>query len=139
MHDTQTVEERNDVLGYQTGLRSRSCDFRNLLGGRYARRHSDKNQDSGIFPLSGAAFSIGQVGHGVRVYVQSINYRGGINGCKIDDVMLDDAYSPPKAFEHARRLVESNEVDFMFSQLGTAGDSVPAGSSLVKFATRALK
>src|SRR5215813_3492272 len=80
----------------------------------------------GIFPFSGPASSIGQVGQGVRAYVQSINDRGGINGRKIEYVMLDDAYSPPKAFEHARRLVESDEVAFMFSQLGTAGNSAVA-------------
>jgi branched-chain amino acid transport system substrate-binding protein len=80
----------------------------------------------GIFPLSGPASSIGQVGQGVLAYVQSINDRGGINGRKIDYVMMDDAYSPPKAFEHARSLVESDEVAFMFSQLGTAGNSAVA-------------
>src|SRR5260370_5070000 len=80
----------------------------------------------GIFPLSGPASSIGQIGHGVLAYVQSINDRGGINGRKINYVVLDDAYSPPKAFEHARRLVESDEVAFMFSQLGTAGNSAVA-------------
>jgi branched-chain amino acid transport system substrate-binding protein len=80
----------------------------------------------GIFPLSGPASSIGQVGHGVLAYVQSINDRGGINGRKIKYIMLDDAYSPPKAFEHARRLVESDEIAFMFSQLGTAGNSAVA-------------
>jgi branched-chain amino acid transport system substrate-binding protein len=80
----------------------------------------------GIFPLSGPASSIGQVGHGVQAYVQSINDRGGINGRKIEYVMLDDAYSPPKAFEHARRLVESDEIAFLFSQLGTAGNSAVA-------------
>ena len=80
----------------------------------------------GIFPLSGSASSIGQGGHGVLAYVRSINDRGGINGRKIDYVVLDDAYSPPKAFEHARRLVESDEVAFIFSQLGTAGNSAVA-------------
>ena len=80
----------------------------------------------GIFPLSGSASSIGHVGHGVLAYVRSINDRGGINGRKIDYVVLDDAYSPPKAFEHARRLVESDEVAFIFSQLGTAGNSAVA-------------
>src|SRR5499427_5217619 len=87
---------------------------------------AEKIKIGGIFPLSGAASSIGQVGHGVQAYVQSINDRGGINGRKIEYVMLDDAYSPPKAFEHARRLVESDEVAFMFSQLGTAGNSAVA-------------
>jgi branched-chain amino acid transport system substrate-binding protein len=80
----------------------------------------------GIFPLSGPASSIGQTGQGVLAYVKSINDRGGINGRKIDYIMLDDAYSPPKAFEQARRLVESDEIAFMFSQLGTAGNSAVA-------------
>ncbi|KRQ15860.1 ABC transporter substrate-binding protein [Bradyrhizobium manausense] len=87
---------------------------------------STKIKIGGIFPLSGPASSIGQTGQGVLAYVQSINDRGGINGRKIDYVMMDDAYSPPKAFEHARRLVESDEVAFMFSQLGTAGNSAVA-------------
>jgi branched-chain amino acid transport system substrate-binding protein len=80
----------------------------------------------GIFPLSGPASSIGQVGHGVLAYVKSVNDRGGINGRKINYVVLDDAYSPPKAFEHARKLVESDDVAFMFGQLGTAGNSAVA-------------
>jgi branched-chain amino acid transport system substrate-binding protein len=80
----------------------------------------------GIFPLSGPASSIGQVGHGVLAYVHSINDRGGINGRKIEYIVLDDAYSPPKAFEHARKLAESDEVAFIFSQLGTAGNSAVA-------------
>jgi branched-chain amino acid transport system substrate-binding protein len=80
----------------------------------------------GIFPFSGPASSIGQVGQSVLAYVKSINDRGGINGRKINYITLDDAYSPPKAFEHARRLVESDEIAFMFSQLGTAGNSAVA-------------
>ena len=38
----------------------------------------------------------------------------------------DDAYSPPKAVEHVRKLVESDEVSFMFGQLGTPGISATA-------------
>ncbi|MGY4625324.1 ABC transporter substrate-binding protein [Bradyrhizobium sp. USDA 4486] len=93
---------------------------------------STKVKIGGIFPLSGPASSIGQVGQGVQAYVKSINDRGGINGRKIDYVMMDDAYSPPKAVEHARRLVESDEVAFMFSQLGTAGNSAVAKYLAVK-------
>src|SRR5271169_1135178 len=80
----------------------------------------------GVFPFSGPASSIGQVGRGVQAYVQSINDRGGINGRVVNYITMDDAYSPPKAFEHARKLVESDEVAFMFSQLGTAGNSAVA-------------
>jgi branched-chain amino acid transport system substrate-binding protein len=77
----------------------------------------------GVFPFSGPASSIGLVGKGVLAYVQSINDRGGINGRKINYIALDDAYSPPKAVEHVRRLIESDEVAFIFSQLGTAGNT----------------
>jgi branched-chain amino acid transport system substrate-binding protein len=80
----------------------------------------------GIFPFSGPASSIGLVGKGVVAYVQSINDRGGINGRKINYLAMDDAYSPPKAVEHARKLVESDEVSFIFGQLGTPGNSATA-------------
>ncbi|MCA6100493.1 ABC transporter substrate-binding protein [Bradyrhizobium australafricanum] len=80
----------------------------------------------GIFPFSGPASAIGLVGRGILAYVQSINDRGGINGRKINYIAYDDAYSPPKAVEHARKLVESDEVAFMFSQLGTPGNTATA-------------
>jgi branched-chain amino acid transport system substrate-binding protein len=80
----------------------------------------------GVFPFSGPASAIGLVGKGLLAYVQSINDRGGINGRKINYIALDDAYSPPKAVEHVRRLVESDEVAFMFGQLGTPGNSATA-------------
>src|SRR5436305_12121792 len=80
----------------------------------------------GVFPFSGPASSIGLVGKGVLAYVQSINDRGGINGRKITYIAMDDAYSPPKAVEHVRKLVESDEVSFIFSQLGTPGNTASA-------------
>jgi branched-chain amino acid transport system substrate-binding protein len=80
----------------------------------------------GVFPFSGPASSIGLVGEGVLAYVQSINERGGINGRKINYIAMDDAYSPPKAVEHVRKLVESEEVAFIFSQLGTPGNTASA-------------
>jgi branched-chain amino acid transport system substrate-binding protein len=76
-----------------------------------------------IFPFSGPASSLGNTGKGMIAYVNSVNDRGGINGRKINLITYDDAYSPPKAVEHARRLVESDEVAFMFGQLGTPGNS----------------
>jgi ABC-type branched-subunit amino acid transport system substrate-binding protein len=80
----------------------------------------------GVFPFSGPASSIGLVGKGILAYVQSINDRGGINGRKINYIAYDDAYSPPKAVEHVRKLLESDEVAFMFSQLGTPGNTASA-------------
>src|SRR5271163_2874857 len=86
----------------------------------------------GVFPFSGPASSIGLVGKGVLAYVQSINERGGINGRKINYIAMDDAYSPPKAVEHVRKLVESDEVAFIFSQLGTPGNTASAKYLAVK-------
>jgi ABC-type branched-subunit amino acid transport system substrate-binding protein len=86
----------------------------------------------GVFPFSGPASSIGLVGKGVLAYVQSINDRGGINGRKINYIAMDDAYSPPKSVEHIRRLVDGEEVSFIFSQLGTAGNSATAKYLAVK-------
>ena len=86
----------------------------------------------GVFPFSGPASSIGLVGKGVLAYVQSINERGGINGRKINYIAMDDAYSPPKAVEHVRKLVESEEVAFIFSQLGTPGNTASAKYLILK-------
>ncbi|WPO43964.1 ABC transporter substrate-binding protein [Tardiphaga sp. 42S5] len=86
----------------------------------------------GIFPFSGPASGLGAVGKAIVAYVQSVNDRGGINGRKINYIALDDAYSPPKAVEHARRLVESDEVAFIFGQLGTPGLSATAKYSRAK-------
>ncbi len=80
----------------------------------------------GVFPFSGPASSIGLVGKGVLAYVQLINDRGGVNNRKINYIAMDDAYSPPKAVEHIRKLVDSDEVSFIFSQLGTPGNSATA-------------
>jgi ABC-type branched-subunit amino acid transport system substrate-binding protein len=39
-----------------------------------------------------------------------VNAEGGINGRKINFITYDDGYSPPKAVEQVRKLVESDEV-----------------------------
>lgn len=80
------------------------------------------------FPFSGPASGLANSGRGLMAYVQSINDRGGINGRKINLITLDDAYSPPKAVEHTRRLVESDEVAFIFGTLGT-----PSNSAIVRY------
>ena len=58
-----------------------------------------------------------------EAYVRKINAEGGINGRKIRFVSYDDAYSPPKTVEQTRKLVESDEVLFVFNALGTATNS----------------
>ncbi len=73
------------------------------------------------FPFSGPASPLSNTGKGLIAYVHSINDRGGINGRKINLITYDDAYSPPKAVEQTRKLIESDEVAFLFGPLGTPG------------------
>ncbi|MEA2738239.1 MAG: branched-chain amino acid transport system substrate-binding protein [Acetobacteraceae bacterium] len=68
---------------------------------------------------SGPASSFGTVGRAAAAYYRMINDQGGVNGRKINFVSLDDAYSPPKAAENVRRLVEQDEVLGIFGSLGT--------------------
>ena len=73
------------------------------------------------FPFSGPASPLSSTGKGLIAYVNSINDRGGINGRKINLITYDDAYSSPKTVEQTRKLIESDEVAFLFSPLGTPG------------------
>src|SRR3954471_22991051 len=73
------------------------------------------------FPFSGPASPLSNTGKGLIAYVNSINDRGGIGGKKINLITYDDAYSPPKGVEQTRKLIESDEVAFLFSPLGTPG------------------
>jgi branched-chain amino acid transport system substrate-binding protein len=73
-----------------------------------------------IMPYSGPASAYGIVGKTISAYFRMINDNGGINGRKINFISYDDAYSPPKTVEQARRLVESDEAFLIFAPLGTA-------------------
>jgi branched-chain amino acid transport system substrate-binding protein len=68
---------------------------------------------------SGPASAYGQLGKVEDAYFKWLNAKGGINGRKITFISLDDGYSPPKAVENARKLVESDQVAVVFNVLGT--------------------
>jgi branched-chain amino acid transport system substrate-binding protein len=70
-------------------------------------------------PYSGPASGFGVNGRAQAAYYKMLNEQGGVNGRKINFVSLDDGYSPPKAVELVRRLVEQEEVLGMFGTLGT--------------------
>ena len=72
--------------------------------------------------FSGPASVYGQISTAESHYFQMINDQGGINGRKIKLIALDDAYSPPKAVEVIRRLVEDEQVAILFQTLGTASN-----------------
>jgi ABC-type branched-subunit amino acid transport system substrate-binding protein len=61
-----------------------------------------------IMPYSGPASAYGVIGRTEAAYFRKINTEGGINGRKVNFISYDDAYSPPKAVEQARKLVESD-------------------------------
>ncbi len=70
-------------------------------------------------PYSGPASGYAPIGHVEVAYTQFINDQGGINGRKLKLLSLDDGYSPPKTLEQTRKLVEEENVAFIFQQLGT--------------------
>jgi branched-chain amino acid transport system substrate-binding protein len=72
-----------------------------------------------IMPYSGPASAYGVIGKTEEAYFKKINAEGGINGRRINFISYDDAYSPPKTVEQARKLVESDEVLIVFNPLGT--------------------
>jgi branched-chain amino acid transport system substrate-binding protein len=81
-----------------------------------------------IIPYSGPASAYGTIGKTETAYFNMINAQGGINGRKINFISYDDAYSPPKAVEQVRRLVESDEVLVVFNPLGT-----PSNTAIQKY------
>ena len=81
-----------------------------------------------IVPYSGPASAYGIIGKSEEAYFKMINENGGINGRRIKFISYDDAYSPPKAVEQVRKLVESDEVLVVFSALGT-----PSNTAIQKY------
>lgn len=103
-----------------------------------APAHAQKKYDPGasdttiklgnIMPYSGPASAYSVIGKTQAAYFKKINDDGGINGRKIEFISYDDGYSPPKAVEQARKLIESDEVLLIFSPMGT-----PSNSAIQKY------
>jgi branched-chain amino acid transport system substrate-binding protein len=74
-------------------------------------------------PYSGPASSYGTIPKAEAAYYRMINEKGGVNGRKINFISYDDAYSPPKTVEQARKLVEQDNVLLIASPLGTPTNS----------------
>jgi branched-chain amino acid transport system substrate-binding protein len=110
-------------------------EFITLLGGAtaawpFAPALAEKQYSPGVtdteiklgqtMPYSGPASAFGAVGLTMAAYLKMINEKGGIRGRTLNLISLDDGYSPPKAVEQIRRLVEKDQVLFIASPLGTA-------------------
>ena len=74
-------------------------------------------------PFSGPASAYATIGKTQAAYIKMINDQGGVNGRKINLIQYDDAYSPPKAVEQVRKLVESDEVLLTFQIVGTPSNA----------------
>src|SRR6266571_8629604 len=79
-------------------------------------------------PYSGPASAYGTIGKAIGAYFKKVNDEGGINGRKINYISYDDQYSPPKTVEMVRKLVEQDQVAFLFQTLGT-----PPNSAIQKY------
>lgn len=109
-----------------------------LLAGTITGALAQKKYDTGatdteikignMIPYSGPASAYGLIGKTETAYFTMINDQGGINGRKINFISYDDAYSPPKAVEQVRKLVESDEVLAVFNPLGT-----PSNTAIQKY------
>jgi branched-chain amino acid transport system substrate-binding protein len=74
-------------------------------------------------PFSGPASAYATIGKAQAAYIKMINDQGGVNGRKINLIQYDDAYSPPKAVEQVRKLIESDEVLLTFQIIGTPSNA----------------
>lgn len=81
-----------------------------------------------IAPYSGPASAYSAFAKTEAAYMKMLNEKGGINGRKIQFISYDDAYSPPKAVEQARKLVEQDEVLAIFQAVGT-----PSNAAMMKY------
>jgi ABC-type branched-subunit amino acid transport system substrate-binding protein len=73
----------------------------------------------GSGPFSGPASVAGQLVKSVGAYFAMVNAKGGINGRKITYLAQEDTYSPAKAVEVTRKLVEQDGVLLMAGSIGT--------------------
>ena len=81
-----------------------------------------------IMPYSGPVSAYASIGKTEAAYFNKINAEGGINGRKINFISYDDAFNPSKTVEQARKLVESDNVLFIFNSLGT-----PTNTAIQKY------
>jgi branched-chain amino acid transport system substrate-binding protein len=79
-------------------------------------------------PYSGPVSSYSPIGKLETAFFNMVNEQGGVAGHKINFISLDDGYSPPKTVEQVRRLVEEDQVAFLFNTLGT-----PTNSAIVRY------
>jgi branched-chain amino acid transport system substrate-binding protein len=119
--------------GFLGGASAMAAVFGNA--GAYAQkaRYDDGVSDAEVKignanPYSGPASAYGVIGKAIDAYWKMVNDQGGVNGRKVKFITMDDGYSPPKAVEVVRQLVEQEKVFAMFQTLGT-----PSNTAIQKY------
>jgi branched-chain amino acid transport system substrate-binding protein len=106
------------------GMLAASLAFPALAQKKYDPGASDSEIRIGnTNPYSGPASAYGTIGKSIAAYFKMVNDQGGINGRKINFISYDDGYSPPRTVEMARKLVEQDQVLFVFQTLGTPSNT----------------
>ncbi|MGE0417425.1 MAG: ABC transporter substrate-binding protein [Acetobacteraceae bacterium] len=77
---------------------------------------------------SGPASAYGAIGRAHTATFQWLNDQGGVGGKKVKFLSYDDGYSPPKAVEMVRRLIEQDQVACLSNTLGT-----PSNSAIIRY------
>ena len=122
-------EHRSVKLARRNLLKGAAATTAALLLGKPAIAQSKKEIIIGnIDAYSGPAAVYSAIGRTPGAYFKMINEQGGINGRMIKYITYDDAYSPAKTVEQARKLVEGDEIDVLFSPLGA-----PTNSAIMKY------
>src|ERR1700726_3796303 len=114
-HNHQILDERENVMAvFANRIAIASFAALAMLAASASGALAQKKYDTGasdteikignIMPYSGPASAYGVIGKTEAAYFKKINAEGGINGRKINFISYDDAYSPPKAVEQARKL-----------------------------------
>ena len=65
------------------------------------------------------AAGVKETSDGAKLYINAVNAKGGVNGQKIELLVLDDKFEPKLAAENARILIEEKKVVAMFLTRGT--------------------
>lgn len=79
----------------------------------------DEIKIGATYPVSGSASAYYSVAKGANAYFQYMNSKGGVNGRKINYVILDDVYTPSNTPAKARELVQEQKVFITYGNLGT--------------------
>ena len=87
---------------------------------------SDSIKIGNTVPYSGPAAPYGTLGRSMSAYFDTVNKAGGVAGHKIIFLSRDDAYSPPKTVEQTRKLVEEDQVAFIYALGRHRGESLGA-------------